>query len=239
AAMHPLSVLRSHARACIVPSLFAVLLFAAAQATPAAPTEPGQAVVKEYVGAAACGACHAREYEAWSRSHHRHAMQVADAKSVLGNFRDAKFVYAGTTSLFSTRDGRYYVRTDGPDGKLAEFEIKYTFGVAPLQQYLIELPGGKLQALGIAWDSRPKANGGQRWFHLYPDQNLRAGDPLHWTGINQNWNFMCAECHSTRLRKNFDAATGRFTTTWAEIDVACEACHGPGAEHAARAKAKA
>src|SRR5206468_12725118 len=104
---------------------------------------------------------------------------------------------------------------------------------------LIELQGGKLQALGIAWDSRPKADGGQRWFHLYPDQNLRAGDPLHWTGINQNWNFMCAECHSTRLGKNFDAATGRFATTWAEIDVACEACHGPGAEHAAKAKGKA
>ncbi len=165
-------------------------------------------------------------------------MQVADAKSVLGDFRNARFSYAGTTSVFSTRDGKYYVRTDGPDGKLADFEIKYTFGVEPLQQYLIELPGGRLQALGIAWDARPKAQGGQRWFHLYPGQNLRAGDPLHWTGVNQNWNFMCAECHSTQLRKNFDAATGRFATTWAEIDVACEACHGPGAEHVARARAK-
>ena len=139
---------------------------------------------------------------------------------------------------FSTRDGKFYVRTDGPDGKLAEFEISYTFGVAPLQQYLIELPGGRLQALGIAWDTRPKAQGGQRWFHLYPGQNIRAGDPLHWTGVNQNWNFMCAECHSTQLRKNFDAATGRYDTTWAEIDVACEACHGPGAEHVAWAQAR-
>ncbi len=165
-------------------------------------------------------------------------MQVADAKTVLGDFRNAKFAYAGTTSTFSTRDGKYYVRTDGPDGKLADFEIKYTFGVSPLQQYLIELPGGKLQALGIAWDTRPKASGGQRWFHLYPGQNLRAGDSLHWTGVNQNWNFMCAECHSTRLRKNFDAASGAFNTTWAEINVACEACHGPGADHVAKARAK-
>ena len=126
--------------------------------------------------------------------------------TVLGDFRNAKFAYAGTTSNFFTRDGRYFVRTDGPDGKLADFEIRYTFGVEPLQQYLIELPGGRLQALGIAWDTRPKAAGGQRWFHLYPGQNLRAGDPLHWTGVDQNWNFMCAECHSTGLRKNFDAA---------------------------------
>ena len=166
-------------------------------------------------------------------------MQVADTKSVLGNFRNAKFTYAGTTSVFSTRDGKYYVRTDGPDGKLADFEIKYTFGVEPLQQYLIELPGGKLQALGVAWDSRPKTQGGERWFHLYPGQKLRAGDPLHWTGINQNWNFMCAECHSTRLAKNFDAKTGQFGTKWAEINVACEACHGPGAEHVAKARGNA
>ena len=130
------------------------------------------------------------------------------------------------------------MRTDGPDGKLADFEIRYTFGVEPLQQYLIELPGGRLQALGIAWDARPKKDGGQRWFHLYPGQNLRAGDPLHWTGVNQNWNFMCAECHSTALRKNFDAARGAFTTTWAEINVACESCHGPGADHVAWAQAK-
>ncbi|MEO8675303.1 MAG: tetratricopeptide repeat protein [Casimicrobiaceae bacterium] len=185
-----------------------------------------------------CGECHAAEYETWSHSHHRQAMQVADAKSVLGDFRNAKFAYAGTTSTFSTRDGKFYARTDGPDGKLADFEIKYTFGVSPLQQYLIELPGGKLQALGIAWDTRPKASGGQRWFHLYPGQNLRAGDTLHWTGVNQNWNFMCAECHSTRVRKNFDAGSSKFGTTWAEINVACEACHGPGVDHVAKARAK-
>ena len=105
----------------------------------------------------------------------------------------------------SRRDGKFFVNTDGPDGKLADYEIKYAFGVRPLQQYLIELPGGRMQALGIAWDSRPKAQGGQRWFHLYPGQNIKAGDPLHWTGIEQNWNFQCAECHSTNLRKNFDA----------------------------------
>jgi predicted CXXCH cytochrome family protein len=198
--------------------------------------DPRQGAFKEYAGAAVCKGCHAAQYEAWSRSHHRQAMQVANAESVLGDFRNAKFAYAGTTSVFSMRDGKYYVRTDGPEGKLSDFEIKYTFGVEPLQQYLIELPGGKLQALGIAWDSRPKAQGGQRWFHLYPGQNLRAGDPLHWTGINQNWNFMCAECHSTRLSKSFDAKSGSFGTTWAEIDVACEACHGPGADHVAKAR---
>jgi hypothetical protein len=48
----------------------------------------------------------------------------------------------------------------GPNGKLGVFEVKYTFGVYPLQQYLIEFPDGRLQVLSIAWDSRPKGKGG-------------------------------------------------------------------------------
>ncbi len=106
----------------------------------------------------------------------------------------------------------------------------------PLQQYLIEFPGGRMQALSIAWDSRPKAEGGQRWFHLYPGQNIKAGDWLHWTSGGQNWNFTCAECHSTNLRKNFDAKTDAYKTTWSELNVACEACHGPGSNHVAWAQ---
>jgi tetratricopeptide (TPR) repeat protein len=163
-------------------------------------------------------------------------MQKPDESSVLGDFGGAEFRHAGVTSKFFRRDGKYWVRTDGPDGKLADFEIRWTFGVDPLQQYLIELAGGRVQALGIAWDVRPRRQGGQRWFHLYPHEKLRAGDPLHWTGLQQNWNFMCADCHSTGLRKNFDAAQNRFATSFAEIDVSCEACHGPGSNHLAWAR---
>ena len=185
----------------------------------------------EYVGGKVCAECHAKQYDAWRGSDHDLAMQVADEQSVLGNFANARFAYAGTNSRFFRRDGKFVVSTDGPDGKLADYEIKYTFGVRPLQQYLVEFPGGRLQPLGIAWDSRPKEKGGQRWFHLYPGQNIRAGDPLHWTGRLQNWNFQCAECHSTNLRKNFDAASDSFKTAWSELDVSCEACHGPGSNH--------
>ena len=114
--------------------------------------------------------------------------------------------------------------------------MKYTFGVDPLQQYLIELPGGRLQALSIAWDTRPKAKGGQRWFHLYPSERIDFRDELHWTGINQNWNSMCAECHSTDVRKGYAPASRTYQTTWSEIDVSCEACHGPASRHVAWAK---
>jgi len=210
-------------------ALATALAASAQRPTPAAAT-PAPVAAND-VGSAQCASCHAQQHAAWKGSDHDLAMQVATADSVLGNFASAKFMYAAITSTFSRRDGKFFVNTDGPDGKLGNFEIKYTFGVRPLQQYLIELPGGRMQALGIAWDSRPKAQGGQRWFHLYPGQGLKAGDPLHWTGIQQNWNFQCAECHSTDLRKNFDAASGTFNTKWKEINVACEACHGPGSNH--------
>jgi cytochrome c553 len=134
--------------------------------------------------------------------------------------------HRGSTAIFSKRDGKFFVRTDGPDGKPADFEVKYTFGVEPLQQYLIELPGGRLQAFTVAWDANAK-----RWFSLYPSEPIPAHDELHWTGRQQNWNFVCADCHSTNLRKNYDASADTFTTTWSEIHVGCESCHGPGSNH--------
>ena len=190
-----------------------------------------------YVGARACAGCHASEHAAWAESDHARAMQVAGETTVLGDFADRRFVHDGITSTFFRREGRFMVRTDGPDGKLDDFEIKYTFGVRPLQQYLIELSGGRLQALSIAWDARPREAGGQRWFHLYPNQKIDYRDELHWTRRQQNWNYMCADCHSTNVRKSYDPASAHYATTWSEINVACEACHGPGSRHVAWAGA--
>jgi len=165
-------------------------------------------------------------------------MQHANDKTVLGDFNDANFSYNGITSTFFRRDGKYFVRTDGADGALTEFELRYTFGVDPLQQYLIEFPDGRLQALSIAWDARPKDAGGQRWFHLYPNEKIDYRDELHWTKRQQNWNFMCADCHSIDVHKNYDAKAIGFKTTWSELTVGCEACHGPGSAHAQWAKTK-
>lgn len=160
-------------------------------------------------------------------------MQAATAQTVLGNFDNARFTYAGVTSSFFRRGDKFIVKTDGPDGKLHEYEVRYTFGVEPLQQYLIELPGGRVQALSIAWDVRNK-----KWFHLYPKERITHTDELHWTAGSQNWNFMCADCHSTAVRKNYDEKTKRFHTEWSEVSVGCEACHGPGAAHIAWANGK-
>jgi tetratricopeptide (TPR) repeat protein len=158
-------------------------------------------------------------------------MQIANDTTVLGNFKGAKFSKDGVTSSFFTKNGKFYVRTDGPDGQLHDFDLTYTFGVSPLQQYLVPFSNGRLQSFVLAWDSRLKEQGGQRWFHLYPDQTINSTDPLYWTGRNQTWNYMCADCHSTSLRKNYDLAKDSYTTTWSKINVSCESCHGPGSNH--------
>src|SRR6516164_4730432 len=201
---------------------------------PASAEEP-----PSFVGAQACAGCHAAEFDAWKGSHHALAMQPATAATVLGDFTGAKLEHFGVTTTFSRDGDKFIVRTDGPDGALHDYPIAYPFGVYPLQQYLVALSGGRYQALGIAWDSRPKQQGGQRWFHLYPGQQLKPGDPLHWTGRDQTWNYQCAQCHSTNLQKNYDLAANTYATTWTDVDVACEACHGPGSHHVAWATAHA
>jgi tetratricopeptide (TPR) repeat protein len=186
-----------------------------------------------FVGSKACGDCHHEELKRWIGSHHQLAMQPATDTSVLGNFSGATIANAGITSTFFRRAEKFMVRTDGSDGTLHDYEIGFTFGVAPLQQYLIAMPGGCLQSLGIAWDSRSRERGGRRWVFLNPDRKIPASAPLHWTGIDQTWNDMCADCHSTNVRKNYDAQSRSYATTYAEIAIGCEACHGPGSNHIA------
>lgn len=202
----------------------------------AARPESAPAVVAGFVGEAVCASCHPREAAAWMGSHHQRAMQPASEATVLGDFSGASLAHAGISSTLFRRAGAYVVRTDGADGALHDHEVKYTLGVAPLQQYLVELPGGRLQSPQIAWDSRPAAAGGQRWFHLYPGERIGPMDPLHWTGATENWNSMCADCHSTGVRKAWSAQTG-YATRFAALSVSCEACHGPGAQHVGWASA--
>jgi len=184
-----------------------------------------------FVGREACKDCHEQASLSWTGSDHDLAMDVANEQTVLGDFNNAALTSKGITTRFFRRDGKFFANTEGPDGELADFEITHVFGHDPLQQYLVPFPGGRLQCLHIAWDRDLG-----EWFDLYPDQEIPPDDWLHWTRAAQTWNGMCAECHSTNLRKGFDPAANTYDTTWSEIDVSCEACHGPGSLHVAWAE---
>ncbi len=194
------------------------------------PAHPG------HVGSDSCRSCHSDAYQAWQGSHHDLAMQPATADSVLGDFDNARFTHRGVTTTFRREDQNFIVHTAGEDGRMADFPVRYVFGVEPLQQLLLPLSRGRLQAFDIAWDSRPAAVGGQRWFHLNPEEVGDHSDPLHWTGPYMNWNTQCAECHSTDLEKRYDPDSRTYDSRYAEVDVACEACHGPGAQHIAQVR---
>jgi hypothetical protein len=204
-------------------------LLAACSEKPA-PPKPA-AGPPQFVGSAACADCHTTQYSDWTDSHHDLAMQVANETTMLGDFDQATFDYFGTSTEFFKEDGQFVVRTANGSGESEDFAVTHTFGVTPLQQYLVEFPGGRLQALPFAWDSRAESAGGQHWIHLNPDEFIEPGDELHWTGRQYNWNYMCAECHSTDLQVNYDLKNDSFDTTWAEMDVGCEACHGPASRH--------
>jgi thioredoxin-like negative regulator of GroEL len=189
------------------------------------PPDP-EAGQPQFVGSVNCKDCHLPEYDNWEGSHHDLAMDVAKPETVRGDFNDTEFTLFGVTSRFYRRDGRYFVYTNGPGGEMGEFEITHTFGWEPLQQYLIPFPGGRLQTLPIAWDTEE-----EKWFRVPPVEDIDPDDWLYWTNAAQNWNGMCAQCHSTNLEKNFDPETETYNTTWSDIDVGCEACHGPGSRH--------
>lgn len=186
-----------------------------------------------FVGSAACAACHAAESAEWRASHHALAMQEATAATVRGDFGGVDFAAGTRTARFDRRGDAFVVNAIVRDGTVHEFAAKWTFGVHPLQQVLLETDGGRMQAFDVAWDTRDKAMGGQRWFALLPEEDPRPGSPLHWTGASYEWNSMCAECHSTNLQKGYDAERDRFATTATEHGVGCEGCHGPGSAHVA------
>lgn len=183
-----------------------------------------------YIGKESCLGCHKEEYNLWLGSHHDMAMDTAVESTVLGNFNDCEFIHRGELHKMYKKDDRFFIFTQGRSGKFEEFQIVYTFGYRPLQQYLVPFEGGRLQCLPIAWDTEK-----DKWFHMadtiYSDSDLQPDNWLYWTNQAQNWNGMCADCHSTNLKKNYDLKTKTFHTTWSEIDVSCEACHGPASGH--------
>jgi len=153
-------------------------------------------------------------------------MQIANDSTVLGDFENVKVNIDEVKYFFYKEDSKFFVRINEIDDSEKAYEITYTFGVTPLQQYLIDFDKGKKQVLRVTWDVLKN-----EWYHQYKGDHIEPNDWLHWTRDAQNWNTMCAECHSTNLQNNYDVEADAFNTTFSEINVACESCHGPAKEH--------
>lgn len=196
--------------------------------------DPLIAVHDGFVDEKTCSSCHADQAAAFAKSHHAKAMTVADDKSVLGNFNNIQFDRDGVAASFFRRDDRFFVRTEGPDGKQADYEVKYTFAYEPLQQYLVDLGGGRLQALDIAWDTQKR-----EWFWLGEGSAAKPGSTFHWTGPFYRWNRTCIDCHSTDPRTNFEPQSNEYNSSYVATSIGCQSCHGGGAKHIEWARAKA
>lgn len=179
-----------------------------------------------YIGDKNCVSCHEKENGLWKGSHHDLAMQIANDSTVLGNFNNVKTVIDGVKYHFYKQDNKFLVRVNEIDETEKVYQISYAFGLTPLQQYLIDFDKGKKQVLRVTWDSK-----NNKWFHQYAGDKISTHDWLHWTKTAQNWNTMCAECHSTNLKKNYFVEKDSFHTTYSFINVSCEMCHGPGEKH--------
>ncbi|MBJ2138413.1 HEAT repeat domain-containing protein [Paraglaciecola chathamensis] len=190
----------------------------------------------DYIGAQACQSCHQSEYDQWQHSDHFKAMQTANKDTVLGDFNDIEVNSHDIATRFFVEDGQYKLTTTNKQNKVQTFDVPYTFGFYPLQQYLVDVGEGKLQAFNIAWDSRSKEEGGQRWFHLQPIEKITPEHPFFWQRHFQNWNSRCADCHTTDLKRNFEPKSNTFATQFSEANVACESCHGPAGQHIKLAK---
>lgn len=180
----------------------------------------------DFMGSESCRECHNEQFNKWEGSHHDKAMQLANRATVLAKFEGENFKSQGVTSRFFQKDNEFYVNTEGPDGKYHDYKIVYTFGLTPLQQYIVQFPNGRYQCLSTAWDTQKN-----KWFNLYPDFKVVHSEWLHWTNGAMNWNNMCSNCHSTNVRQNYNPTNGGYDTKYSLINVSCEACHGPGKQH--------
>lgn len=208
-------------------ALFACIGFAVSSAI-LGPVTANEARTPRYVGSAACADCHIDETEAWRGSHHELAWTEATPENVLADFDGTEFSHAGMHVAFRIENDRYFAKVTETNGATTDYQIHSVAGIAPLQQYLIETESGRAQSFDVVWDVE-----NERWYHLYPDQDLPPDDAFHWTGPYKNWNARCAECHATGFEKNYSPMERTYSSTQAEIGVGCEACHGPGEAHIA------
>jgi tetratricopeptide (TPR) repeat protein len=190
---------------------------------------PEDEVHAKYAGSESCKKCHAAAFEKWHGSNHGRAERLVTKDEDYKAFEPKQTLVHGkdTSEAFVDADGLAKILTQGLDKQRHAYPVVRVIGNNPLRQFLIPAPGGRMQTCDVTLD--PAKN---EWFDVFGDEDERApGDWGHWTGQGMNWNAMCAACHNTRLRKNYEPQTNSYHTTMAEMSVGCESCHGPMKDH--------
>jgi Flp pilus assembly protein TadD len=182
----------------------------------------------ELVGSASCRDCHPAFHDLWATSSHGRTVRPFTRALAAGLSLPAAAVDAG---------GRRYevdpgagVLTQGGEGGAA-LDLAYAVGGRDVLYLLTPLERGRLQVLPVAWDVAQAT-----WFDTTASavRHFGAGpvdEALPWTDRALTFNTACRDCHVSHVSTHYDAPTDRYTTTWAEPGISCEACHGPGAEH--------
>lgn len=198
-----------------------------ASGTPYQPPEPEAEVFARYAGSANCTECHSAQHHHWLESNHALAERLPTNTLDRAAFDPTRtFSHGQQTSTAKLVNGQPTVQTRGFGGVETNYPVVRVIGHDPLRQFLVDGGNGRLQTLEASYD--PHRN---EWFNVYGDEDRQPGEWGHWTGRGMNWNAMCATCHNTRLRKNYDPRTDSYHTAMAERTVSCESCHGPMKEH--------
>jgi len=197
---------------------------------PAGPImEPEAQAFSGYAGDATCKACHATEHEKWTPSHHSMAERPLVASLDDPAFKPERSFTHGTQTTIAraSANGGAEIVSLGFHNETKPYPIQRVIGHDPLRQFLVEGSNGRLHTMEACWDPKKL-----EWFNVYGNEDRKPGEWGHWTGRGMVWNTMCAACHNTRVRKNYDTTTDTFHTTMAQQTVSCEACHGPMKQHA-------
>jgi len=209
----------------LLPTILISLFIATVFGPPARGTKTS--AYAAYAGSESCRDCHREEYDLWKSSHHAQAERYVNLSADRAAFIPSRTIQHGSEITgIGTNHAEYQITTFGLDSNRQPFRVERAIGCDPLIQFLTPLSGGRYQVHEASYD--PKSN---QWFYVYGDDFRNPGEFGHWTGRGMNWNSSCAECHNTRLHKNYDATTDSYHTTMAEMAVGCEACHGPLKAH--------
>ena len=170
--------------------------------------------------AKACAQCHKEQFEQWQNSQHAWANRLVSLEKDGAAFTPArKLVHGSFTTEMGQQGDAFEFRVEGK-GDPSVHHAEAVIGIAPLLQYLVPFPGGRLQVVDVSYD--PRSND---WFNAFGDEDRQPHEWGFWKNRSMNWNSRCATCHMTGFQKNYDIETDSYNSTWDEMGVSCAQCH--------------